>query len=100
MNQPTSEAASRSKVYRVIVGANRMDAAVYSPFSLLHSDDDDDALSCGLYHYILYNSQCYQTSSLLFVKNMSFGWSWRGILGHGLNTGTESQSSRLTHRRN
>lgn len=111
MNQPTSEAASRSKVYRVIVGANRMDAAVYSPFSLLHSDDDDDALSCGLYHYILYNSQCYQTSSLLFVKNMSFGWSWRlevggwnwrytGILGHGLNTGTESQSNRLTHRRN
>ena len=77
MNQPTSEAASRSKVYRVIVGANLMDAAVYSPFSLLHSDDDDDALSCGLYHYILYNSQCYQTSSLLFVKNMSFGWSWR-----------------------
>ena len=66
MNQLTSEAASRSKVYRVIVGANLMDAAVYSPFSQLDSDndyddddDDDDyyALSCGLYHYTLYISQ-------------------------------------------
>ena len=60
MNQLTS--ASRSKVYPVIVGANLTDAAVYSPFSLLDSDDDDDdydddALSCGLYHYNLYISQ-------------------------------------------